>query len=121
MTGRPTNFTPEVLAQAEHYLEHWEDEYEHAIPSVVGLCGVVNRSRASLYKWASDEKHPFSDILRKINELQEATLLHKGLKGEFNAAITKLVMGKHGYKDNIDADVKQTQDIVVEVVAPDGV
>src|SRR5210317_1091743 len=120
MAGRPTNYTPEVQEQAEHYLEHWE-EFDHAIPSVVGLCGVVNRSRSTLYKWAEDEKHPFSDILRKINEVQEETLLSRGLTGQYNATIAKLVMGKHGYKDQVNSDVNQTQDIVIEVVAPDGV
>lgn len=98
--GRPSEYNEEILAKANAYLDNYETEYEHAIPSVAGLAKVLNKSRETLYDWAKQEdKKAFSDILRQIVSNQEFVLLNKGLKSEFNAAITKLALGKHGYSD----------------------
>lgn len=104
--GRPTEYTPEVLAIANEYLSNFNTEHNHAIPSVVGLAKVLKKSRECLYNWARDEsKKEFSDILDQINTDQELELINRGLDGTFNSNITKLVLGKHGYHDKQDATI----------------
>ena len=43
----------------------------------------------------------FYDILERLIATQEKTALTKGLTGEWNATIVKLLLGKHGWKDNL--------------------
>jgi len=104
--GRPSEYTEEVLEIAKDYLDNFRDEYEHAIPSVVGLAKVLRKSRECLYNWARDEeKKEFSDILEQINSDQEFVLVNGGLNGSLNSNITKLVLGKHGYSDKADTTI----------------
>jgi len=99
--GRPTDYSQEVVDQALQYLEHYESPpYNNKVPSIVGLCRAIKRARSTVYLWAKDEdKQEFSDIVRQVAEYQEEKLIDKGLDGTFNASITKLMLGKHGYKD----------------------
>lgn len=104
--GRPTDYTPELVEKARDYLETYESTYEHRIPSVAGLAKVLGKSRDTLYDWAKQEdKQEFSNILRQIVSNQEFVLLDKGLGNEFNAAITKLALGKHGYHEKQDREL----------------
>ena len=105
--GRPTNLTKEVIQQAWDYVDDFET-HGHAVPSVVGLCKVINRSKSSVYRWAEEENSDFWDILRAINENQELVTFNRALTGDYNASIAKLLLGKHGYSDKqeIKAEVK---------------
>jgi len=103
-TGRPTSWSLELEGDAWNYANGgWQKEGD-AIPSVVGLCRVLKRARSTLYKWADEEDKSFSDILASINESQEHVTLNGSLKGDLNAAISKLVLGKHGYQENHKMD-----------------
>ena len=65
-----------------------------------GLARVIGISRQTIYSWSEEAgKKPFSDILEQIQEEQMRVLVNKGLSGEFNSNITKLVLGKHGLSD----------------------
>ncbi|RLA45152.1 MAG: hypothetical protein DRR42_19685 [Gammaproteobacteria bacterium] len=100
--GRPTVYNEELLAAVKDYIENYAD-HGHAMPSVVGLCMVINRSKTTIYRWKEEEgKESFRDILNKLIEKQELVLFNGGLSSEFNAAITKLALGKHGYHDKLD-------------------
>lgn len=104
-TGRPTEYTPELLAKAKAYLElgYAEDE---KIPSIAGLSRFLEIARSTIYDWAGqDDKKEFSDILEQILAKQEYTLLNKGITGEFNSTITKLVLAKQGYKESSETDI----------------
>jgi hypothetical protein len=101
--GRPTKYDAEVLEKTEDYLTNYNAKYGDAFPSVVGLCKAIERSRSIIYDWAKDkDKSEFSDMLAQINEIQEQVILNNSIKNEFNAAISKLVLGKHGYHDKAD-------------------
>ena len=61
---------------------------------------MLDITRSTLYAWAKDEdKKEFSDILERINTVQECVLVNNGLTGKFNSTITKFILGKHGYHD----------------------
>ena len=96
--GRPTACTPELKEQARQYIYKYDD-YGHVVPSAVGLCKILNVARSMLYRWADEEGNEFRDILDSIMDYQRFELTNKGLKGETNSVITKLMLTKHGYSD----------------------
>ena len=104
--GRPTHYNEEIVQKAKDYIDGGWEEEDHAIPSVVGLCKVLNRSRSVIYKWAEDEGNEFKDILDHINQDQHFETINKSLKSEINPMIAKLVLGKHGYHDKQDTNIK---------------
>lgn len=123
--GRPTKLTDEVIQQAKDYIGDYE-KHGHAMPSVVGMAMVLNIAKSTLYQWAEDEKGGFPDILGHCMDAQEFTLLNKGLDGTFNAAITKLALGKHGYSDKQATEISgpggsavKVQEIVFTPVGSD--
>lgn len=102
---RPTKYSPELLEKAEAYIDDFASCGD-VIPSIEGLAPYLNVSRTCIYTWRDQEdKKDFSYILDKILSKQAQLLINEGLKGEFNAAITKLALGKHGYHEKIDSDV----------------
>lgn len=104
--GRPTKYTPELLEKAHAYMNgEWETEYDHAFPSVVGMCVAIGIDKSTAYAWADDETKEFSDILSTLSTIGESVLINKGLKGEHNSNISKLVLGKFGYKDRSESEV----------------
>lgn len=97
--GRPTEYNQEIIDKAWDYVNGgWESE-GGVIPSLVGMCRVLNRGKSTIYDWAKDPNKEFSDIVEALNELQEEILARNGLTGDFNSSITKLLMSKHGYSD----------------------
>jgi hypothetical protein len=101
--GRPTKYTPELLENARIYLQNWK-EIGDQMPSVAGLACYIKVRRATCHVWVKEEgKEEFSYILGEILDLQERVLFNSGLDGTFNAAITKLALGKHGYHDKVDS------------------
>ena len=117
--GRPTKLTEEIIKQAENYIAGDWEKLKHVMPSAVGLAKVIGVSKKTLYNWA-DNNDEFLHILAELNTEQEFTLLNKGLSGEFNTAITKLVLTKHDYSDKVSQDVTSSdgsmKPVVVELV-----
>lgn len=110
MAGRPTEYSEEILSQAQDYLENYK-KLGDEIPSNAGLAVYLGLSRETIQAWRKEaEKKEFSYILAAIQVKQENVLLNKGLNGDFNSNITKLILGKHGYheKRDIEANVKQS-------------
>lgn len=115
--SRPTKYTPELLAKAKEYLE----SYSTAIPSHIGLAYYLGIANSTMYAWSKEKgKEEFSDMLDRIMQLQFIELSDKGLTGDFNAAITKLVLTKHNYTDKVDqtsSDGSMTPPTTINLVA----
>lgn len=107
MAGRPTIYTPELIEAAHEYEKNWSTLYpDDVIPSLEGLALHIGISRDTIYDWKGQEgKEDFSDIVNKVMHNQAKTLINKGLKGTFNAPITKVILTKHGYRDAVDTDI----------------
>lgn len=101
--GRPTKYNQDVVDAAWDYIENYR-EHGDVIPSHAGMACALNLCKTTLYDWATDPDKEFSYILAKCNQMQEKTLLNGGLSNEFNAAITKLALGKQGYSDRTETD-----------------
>lgn len=102
--GRPTKHDDDLLRKAKDYLESWKDLGD-AVPMIVGLAIHCNISKDTVYAWMKDEsKREFSDIARRVEQMQERYLAAGGLSNAFNANITKLLLSKHGYSDRQEID-----------------
>ena len=101
--ARPTDYTDELMAKARTYI----DETEDAVPIVVGLCLHIGISKATAYRWAEEGKQEFKDILDEVKERQEVGLVNGGLNNDFNSAIAKMMLTKHGYSDKQELDIKE--------------
>lgn len=103
--GRPTTYSQEIIDRSRQYLNEYE-KVDDLIPSVEGLASYIERARSTIYDWANHEdKKEFSDILDEINETQKKVLINKGLSGDFNSNITKLVLGKHGLSERLQQEI----------------
>ena len=108
--GRPTLYTPELIDKACEYLEVYEKELKEAIPSIAGLAVYLHISRETVHTWAKDEgKEEFSDICKELMAKQELKLSSKGLTGDFNSTITKLMLTKHNYSDSVKGAIAITE------------
>lgn len=107
--ARPTKYNEEKLALARLYLEGGWEEQGDAVPQVAGLALAMGVDRSTVYDWAShDDKVDFSYIFTRVQALQERQLINNGLLGDFNPAITKMMLTKHGYSDKLEADHSST-------------
>jgi len=96
--ARPTKLTAEAQEAAIDYIHNYE-QYDHAIPTVGGLAERLGVARKTIRNWKKKNKVFASTYERLLNE-QERVLLNKGITGEYNAAICKLILcANHGYAD----------------------
>ena len=100
--GCPSKLDDELIAKAEEYIYDFRSN-DDIVPSVAGLACYLEISRSSVYNY-KDKSNRFLDIVERVELLQEKMLINGGLKGDFNAAITKLMMAKRGYSDSQNID-----------------
>ena len=118
--GRPTKYTPELLAIAREYPYNFNSEYNHAFPSIVGLCKEIRVTSETVYQWAKDpEKTEFSYIVKEIMDMQHFELTQGGITGTFNSTIAKLILAKHGHSEKQEVKQEIKADIKAEVSAVD--
>jgi len=114
MTGRKSNLDTR-LKKANKYVDNGYKENGGLIPSISGLSLYVGCSRSSLYNYAN-ESEAFSDLLETVKAIQENELINKGLSGEFNATIAKLMLANHGYSDK--QQIEQNNNVRVDFNKP---
>ena len=114
MAGRPTEWSEDLEQEAWDYIKTFAD-HGHAVPSVVGLCSVLNRGKSTIYDWAGQDDKQFSDILAAIKQEQELVTFNKSLTGEYNATIAKLLLGKHGYHDKQSTELSGKDGNPIEI------
>jgi hypothetical protein len=84
------------------------------IPTAEGLAIELGVCRKTLYNW-SDEKYGtdlkdeekdlkdrFLHIFERLMAEQAKRVINKALSGKYNPLISKLLLGKHGYKESSD-------------------
>lgn len=109
--GRPSGYTPEFLMKARDYLVYYKDEDE-IIPTIEGLAVYTDTPRRTLYNWMEEEdKEEFRHIIERLLALQGKSLVNKGLSGEYNPTISKLILSKHNYIEKTEntnhVDIKE--------------
>lgn len=100
--GRPSKLNKELVDKANLYMLSDFEVYGDAVPSHAGLCCYLGVVKSTIYEFAkvdSELGKEFSNTLEAIKIKQERMLLAGGLKGDYNANITKLMLANHGYSD----------------------
>lgn len=117
--GRPSKYNDELQALADRYILEYPSQ-DDVIPSAAGLCVWLGISRPTLHEWDRTYSD-FSNTLDKIRSLQEKAALNKGLTGEFNSTIVKLVLANHGYSDKVQQDHTSSDGSMSPTAASDAV
>ena len=103
LPGRPTKYSDEIVQRAQQYVDGGYELDGSVIPSIEGLASELNIAVSTCHAWRHEQgKEEFSDILDAILAQQARLAINKGLTGEWNSAIVKLLLGKHGYPDKRD-------------------
>lgn len=100
--GRPSELA-ECLIKAKEYLLGGFKDVEEVVPSIAGLACYLGKARSRVYEYGKSNEE-FKDTLEAIQSLQESLLVNKGLTGDFNATITKLMLANHGYSEKQEID-----------------
>ena len=99
--ARPTDYHEDTPELAREYIASCKDSGKEVnLPTAEGLSLYLGVSRRVLYDWA-DKHSEFLHILDELNAEQAKRLINKGLSGKYNSNIAKLVLAKHGYKEQI--------------------
>ena len=94
--ARPSSYTETTIDQVKDYLELCENESR--LPTVEGLALHLDVTRKTVQNWANDpEKPEFLRIFDRVKAEQAEKLLQKGLTGDYNASMAKMILSHHGY------------------------
>lgn len=120
--GRPTKLNSEIVARAQEYLDTYR-ELGDQVPTVVGLALYLDVATNTVYNWAKGDNDAFLRIFERVEQTQHQGLVNGGLSGNFNPAITKMMLTKHGYSDkqelaHTSPDGSMSAPTRIEIVAP---
>ncbi len=128
--GRPLTYSKDIIKKAKEYVDKCEDEeYERIrtegpasttyelklkvnLPTIEGLALHLEVSRETIYDWERKYQE-FSDIIDKLRQKQADTLISKGLSGDYNSTIAKVLLTKHGYREGLEQTGKDGKDITL--------
>lgn len=100
--GRPSELA-DCLVKAKEYLLGGFKDVEEVVPSIAGLACYLGKARSRVYEYGKLNEE-FKDTLEAIQSLQESLLVNRGLTGDFNSTITKLMLSNHGYSEKQEID-----------------
>ncbi len=118
--GRPTEYTKDIILKVQKYIDSCEDtEINQTVgmsakgtelfksklivnmPTIEGLAYEIKVNKDTIYEWAKEYKE-FSDVIDDLRAKQAKFLINKGLSGDYNPTIAKVLLTKHGYREGID-------------------
>jgi hypothetical protein len=118
--GRPTLYNEEILNKTKEYIESCEDDEIQQtigmsakgtelfknkvivnIPTIEGLAYHLGIHKDTIYEWCKINQ-VFSDVIDSLRAKQAKELINKGLSGDYNPTIAKVLLTKHGYIDKQD-------------------
>lgn len=122
-----TKCTPELVEQAEAYVDGEWEKLGHTHPSKTGLSIYLEISVRSLQKWQeAGKKTAIIRTLERIEDLAPFYLTQGGLKSELNPTITKLALSNYGVIEKNETaltgkdggDIKTDNKWTISVVKP---
>lgn len=91
--GRPTVYSDETPEIVRAYARGGYETHGHLLPTVEGLAEVLGVTKQTLHNWLADtNKSQFIDAFDELKSKQCRVLIEKGLVGEYNSTITKLML-----------------------------
>lgn len=132
--ARPTIYTTEILEKTKEYINSCTDTeiqqvigmsakgtelYKNKvivnIPTIEGLSYYLGINRDTIYAWCKENKE-FSDIIEDLRAKQANELINKGLSGDYNPTIAKVLLSKHGYREGIENTGKDGKDLIISIM-----
>lgn len=128
--ARPTILTKELKEKARLYIKECEDTEDAfhktqgansntfdrlvkvKLPTIEGLAFYLDVNRDTLYDWETKDEE-FSDILNTLRERQADLLINKGLSGDYNPTIAKVLLTKHGYREGSEITGKDGKELKI--------
>jgi hypothetical protein len=122
--GRPSSYTKDMADRLRAYTASGYEANGDVIPTVEGGCLEIGISKSMAYRYR-DEHPEFRDALEELMQKQGRSLINKGLSGDYNSTIAKLLLHGHGYNDRQETEVSgpnggPIQVSRIELVAIDG-
>lgn len=128
--GRPTKYNPDTdyVALALEFIEMhqdserqllkqsnsskgydmFENKLDVKLPTVEGFAAFLEVNKTTLYEW--EKAYPiFSNALSIIRREQKERLMNKGLSGDYNSTIAKLILSSnHGMAEKSESKSEVT-------------
>jgi len=141
--GRPPEYRDDYHPQRVlDYINECEDEIEEyhktrgdksdsydrivkvKLPSIEGLAVFLDVNKTTIYEWESTYPQ-FSNVIDKLRQKQASELINKGLSGDYNPTIAKVLLTKHGYKESTETDLTSKGEKIefpttINIIKPDG-
>lgn len=105
LSGAPVKYNDDVPEKLEGYI--LEAAKRGSVVSRAGFALYIGISRSTLYEWEKKYKK-LSDTLKVLDTIQEQELIDNGLRGTYNATLTKLMLSNHGYSDRQEVKSETT-------------
>jgi hypothetical protein len=114
--ARPTIYGEQILQKTREYIEKCKDEVEEyhktrgeksdtfdrivrvRLPTIEGLAVHLSINKDTVYDWRKKHEE-FSDLIDELLQIQADRLINNGLAGDYNPNIAKVLLTKHGYRD----------------------
>lgn len=135
--ARPSIYSEDILKLTETYIDECTSDYqvvrkpyidnegkekekidikyEVKLPTIEGLAYHLNIHKDTVYAWRK-EKEEFSYLIERLLAKQASQLVNKGLSGDYNSTIAKVLLTKHGYREGTDVT---TNDKDLNLVTPE--
>lgn len=121
--GRPTKYNARMQKLADEYVDGYYIERGDGVPSVAGLARYLDVTRQTLWHWG-EQSDQFLTTLGNIESEQHRIALGKGITGEYNSTICKLVLANHGYSERVQSDLVSSDGTMspqrIEIVSGNG-
>lgn len=118
--GRPSKYNGEILERTKRYLDVYREEGD-IVPSLEGLSVYLNIGLSTIHKWKNDgDKQEFVDTLEMCKTKQARCVINGGLGGDFNSAISKLLLHNHGYSEKVDSTITEMAPTIIKDDIPRG-
>ena len=102
--GRPSEYKPEYVEKVDEYIQRSlkQNKSTTELPTLAGLAIYFGKAINTLKNWAKE--HPeFLTALEMLHAYQQRELINRGLSGDYNPTITKLILSSnHMMTDRID-------------------
>lgn len=119
--GRPTIYSEAMLEKAKEYVLSCDDSEDVLaedsnrpiykirvnLPTVEGLAIHMGINKDTIYEWCKIHNE-FSDVIEELLAYQARELINKGLSGDYNPTIAKVLLSKRGYSEKTESDVKHS-------------
>lgn len=81
--------------------ELYKNKLNVNIPTIEGLALYLGLATSTVYEW--EKKYDeFSEVIASLRQKQASRLISKGLSGDYNPTIAKVLLTKHGYREGVE-------------------